>query len=97
MSGAGGGKQLLEAAAAEVDEGVVGHHRLGRVEAELGEETQPALECAGVRLGILARMQLDVGEATVVVDEAVQIVVAEAAVADRTVAVATVPRGWRSG
>jgi hypothetical protein len=58
-----------------VDHRIVGHHCLRRLEAELGEGGQGALERARVRLGVLARVELDVGEPAVVVDDAVQVVV----------------------
>ena len=63
-----------------VDESVVGHHRLGRLETELGEEGEGPLERANVRVGVLAWMQLDVGDPRVVVDDAVQVVVADSTV-----------------
>ena len=52
----------LEAPAAPVDESVVGHHRLGRLETELGEEAQAPLERANVGVGVFAWVQLDVGD-----------------------------------
>src|SRR5436190_576328 len=73
--------RAVRASAVGVDEGVVGHHRLGRLEAELGEETECVLERAGIGLGVLARVQLDVDQAAVVVEDAVEVVVADAAVA----------------
>jgi hypothetical protein len=73
-------EQLLEAVAVAVDHRVVGHYRLGRVEAKLGEEAQRPLERASVGLGVFARVQLDVGDPAVVVDDAMQVVVADPAV-----------------
>ena len=74
-------EQFGEVAAASIDERVVGHDRLGRIETEFGEEAQGTLERPRVRVGVLARVQLDVGDATVVVDDAVQMVVADTTVA----------------
>jgi hypothetical protein len=67
----------LEALAARVYERVVGHHRLGRLESELGESRERTFEHAGGGLGVLARMELDVGEARVVVDDAMQVLDAD--------------------
>jgi len=75
-----GVEQLAEAAAVSIDHRVVGHHSVGRVEAELGEEAECTLERACVRLGVLPRVQLDVGDAGVVVNHAMEVVVADAAV-----------------
>jgi hypothetical protein len=74
------GEDRGEAVGAAVDECVVGHDRLRRVAAELGEEAQGPLERVCVRIGVLARVQLDVGDPTVVVDHAVEVVVADPAV-----------------
>jgi hypothetical protein len=65
---------------------VVGHHRFGRVEAELGKVGERPVEdgCSGV--GVVAGVLLDVGVAGVVVDDAVQVVVADPAEAMLTVA-----------
>jgi len=80
------GEQPLEAAGVGVDEGVVGHHRFGRFEPEFGQLRECPLERVCVGVGVLARVQLDVGEAGVVVDDAVQVVVADLAAAPAAVA-----------
>jgi hypothetical protein len=76
-------EQFAQAAAVAVDHRVVGHQRFGWIEAELAEEGEGAAKCAQVRLGVFAWVELDIGEARVVVDDAVQVVVADSAVALR--------------
>jgi len=77
VAGAGGREQFGEAAAVSVDHRVVSHDRFGRVETELREEAERTLERAQVCLSVLARVELDVGDPAVVVDYAVQMVVAD--------------------
>ena len=67
----------LEVLAAGVGERVVGHYRLARLESELAEVDERALEHPRRRVGVFARVQLDIGVARVVVDDAVEIVVAD--------------------
>jgi len=73
------GEQLLEVAAAPVNHCVVGHDCLWRFEAKLGEEAKRTLERARVGVGVFAWVELDVGDPAVVVDHAVEMVVADAA------------------
>jgi hypothetical protein len=73
-------EELFEGPTMHVDEGVVGHHRLGRREPELGEPGDRSLEGARVGVGVLSRMQLEVSEPRVVVDDDVEVVVADGCV-----------------
>ena len=61
-----------------VDHRVVGHDGVGWIEAELSEEGEGTLEGAHVRRNVLAGVQLDVGDSRVVVDDAVEVVIAGA-------------------
>jgi hypothetical protein len=73
-------EELVEATAVLVDERVVGHDGLGSADPEFGEERQGALERVGVGVAVLAGMELDVGDPAVIVDQAVEVVVAGATV-----------------
>jgi hypothetical protein len=66
-----------------IDLGVVAHHRLDWAHAELAELGDRALEAAGVGLGVLVRLLLDVHVAGVVVDDDVQVDPADVTVALR--------------
>jgi hypothetical protein len=54
--------------------------RIDDVEGTLREESERALERVDVGVGVLARVQLDVGEPAVVIDHAVRVVDAHPAV-----------------
>ena len=77
MCGSRGRQEGLERSAA-VDERVVGHYRFGRYAAEVGEGAQAR---SSVRSWCRRRrgVQLDVGDAAVVIDDAVEVVEAEPA------------------
>lgn len=70
-------ERLLEALRSAVYEEVVGHHRLGPVQPELAEEVKRTLERSRVLLRVLARAQLDVGDARVAVDRTAYMVIAD--------------------
>jgi hypothetical protein len=76
VADAAAGKELAQRAVLDVAEAVVGHQPL-RDDALLGEEDERALDEAGDRRCLLVGVELDVGEAGVVVDDRVREVVAE--------------------
>jgi hypothetical protein len=74
-------EQRLEAPRSGVDLGAVGHHRLGWAESELCEPGERPLERAGIGVCVVAAVQLDVGEAAVIVDDDVEVLPAHPAAA----------------
>jgi hypothetical protein len=66
------GSTALETRGVAVGEGVVTHYGLGRFEAELGEDGERAFQHPRRGVTVPARMQLDVHEAGVVVEHAMQ-------------------------
>ena len=77
VADAAAGEELAQRAVLHVAEGVVGHEPLGR-DFPRGEEGERPLDEGGHRRGPLVRMELDVGQARVVVDDRVRVVVADA-------------------
>ena len=76
VPGPQGGEGLGEGGRVAVVEGVVGHHPLDAGDAVGGEEGRRAGEEAGAGASALIGVQLGVGEAAVVVDRRVQVVIA---------------------
>jgi hypothetical protein len=76
------GERVREDARAAVDERVVGHDRFRRVAAELCEPVDRSLERCGGGLRRVGAVAFRVGQAAVVVDDAVDVDVSGAARAD---------------
>jgi hypothetical protein len=73
-----GGEQFAQRAVLGVGEGVVGHQPTGADGVAAAVEGQRAFEEGGDGAGALVVVQLDVGQARVVVDDRVHVVVADA-------------------